>query len=400
MVEDLQQVYHDAIDAHELGDFSRAVALYDRILDQHPDADLVLYNKGLALYELEEYAAAGAAFRAAAAVRGDDADTWFNLGLALKQQGNFQEARHVYEQALDLQPDNVDIIYNLANCCREAGELEDAASWYGRLLILQPDHLAGINNYAGLCHRSGDYDRARELYRRLLLYRPEHPGAMHMLAALDGTASATPPSEYVRELFDHYSDHFEQSLLDKLEYRVPDLLFDLCSRFSRNCEFTDCIDLGCGTGLAGGVFRPLCKRLTGVDLSEKMTAVAAEKEVYDRLAAADVIEFLLAEDTCYDLFVAADVLAYMADLAPLFEAVAARSRPGAHFVFSTEHGEESGWQVRATGRFAHHPDFVTRMADRVGGRMIESRGEKLRREGGDWIRGDIYLVEFSGSRDG
>jgi len=398
MVEDLQQTYQDAIDAHELGDFERAIALYDRILTVHPDADLVLYNKGLALYEAERYAEAGSAFRLAAAIRGDDADTWYNLALSLKQQGHFEEARRIYERALELQPENVDIVYNLANCCREAGNLDQAASWYARLLVLQPDHLAGINNYAGLCHRRGDYDRARELYRRLLIYRPGHPGATHMLAALDGTASSTPPSEYVRDLFDHYSDHFEQSLLEKLDYRVPDLLADLFGRFPAG-EIDKCIDLGCGTGLAGVVFRTLCRRLYGVDLSEKMVAMAGKKGVYDALAACDVVAYLARAQNKFDLFIAADVLAYMADLVPLFEAVAGSAAPGARFVFSTEHTESPGWQVRATGRFAHHPDYVTEVITKTGGRLLCREGEKLRREGGSWIRGDIYLVEFPGGAE-
>lgn len=396
MAEDLQHIYSLALEAHEQEDFDRAVELHGRILARFPDADLVLYNQGLALYQLNRFVEAASVFARAAEIRDDDADTWFNLGLALKQDSRFSEARCAYERALKLAPDDVDIVFNLANCCREGGYQEQAAAYYDQLLHVEPDHISGLNNFAYLCHQRGEYGRAEELYHRLLNLRPDHPGAFHMLAALSGTADSTPANEYIRELFDQYSDTFEQSLVEKLEYRVPELLFDLLDRYDTGTSgYENCVDLGCGTGLAGIIFRPLCNRLTGVDLSEKMVAVAAEKEVYDTLVTADVVQFLLQGNTQYDLIIAADLLTYMADLEPLFQAVSQKNRPGSLFVFSTEHGEDPGWQVRLTGRFAHHPDYVAEAIEKCGGKIVCAEEAKLRREGKSWIRGDIYLVAFN-----
>jgi len=394
MAEELQQVYGRAIRAHEQGNFQRAVELYGRIVARFPDADLVLYNQGLALYELKRYAEAAEVFSEAAAIRGDDADTWFNLGLALKQVGRYDRARQAYERALQVQPDSGDLLFNLANCCREGGWPEQAVVYYQQLLALDPDHVSGLNNFAYLCHLQGEYTQAEKLYRRLLRLNPNHPGALHMLAALSGTAESTPPKEYVRDLFDQYSDSFEQSLLEKLEYRVPELLFALCARHGSATDYGNCLDLGCGTGLAGVVFRPRCSSLTGVDLSEKMVAVAADKGVYNTLATGDVVRFLLDDCQEYDLFVAADVLTYLADLEPLFEAIARRSSPGGRFVFSTEHGTGPGWQVRPTGRFAHHPEYVADVVKKCGGKIACAEEARLRREGEAWIAGDIYLAVF------
>ena len=396
MAEDLQQIYHQALAAHKQEDYAEAVELYGRILDHHPDADLVLYNQGLALYQLDRFAEAAAVFARAAEIRDDDADTWFNLGLALKQGQQYSEARPAYERALKLAPDDADILFNLANCCREGGYPEQAVVYYDQLVNIEPDHVSGLNNFAYLCHLRGEYGRAEDIYHRLLHLRPDHPGALHMLAALGGTADTTPANEYIRELFDQYSDTFEQSLLGKLEYRVPELLFDLVDRYTTSSSgYGNCVDLGCGTGLAGVLFRPLCKRLTGVDLSEKMVSVAAEKEVYDKLVTADVVEYLVQGNTQYDLFIAADLLTYMADLEPLFQAVSQKSLPESQFIFSTEHGDNSGWQVRPTGRFAHHSDYIAEVVRKCGGEIVCTQEADLRREGESWIRGDIYLAVFN-----
>jgi predicted TPR repeat methyltransferase len=396
MAEHLQQIYGLALEAHEQEYFEQAVQLYGRILARFPDADLVLYNQGLALYQLDRFADAAAVFARAAEIRDDDADTWFNLGLALKQDCRYPEARRAYERALKLVPGDVDIVFNLANCCRKGGYPEQAAAYYDQLLNVEPEHVSGLNNFAFLCHLRGEYGRAEKLYHRLLNLRPDHPGALHMLAALSGTAAGTPANEYIRELFDQYSDTFEQSLVEKLQYRVPELLFDLVDRYDPGTSgYENCVDLGCGTGLAGVIFRPLCNQLTGVDLSEKMVAVAAEKQVYETLVTADVVEYLLQGNTQYDLFVAADLLTYMADLEPLFQAVFQKSLPESLFVFSTEHGDDLGWQIQSTGRFAHHPDYVAEAIEKCGGKIVCAEEAKLRREGVAWIAGDIYLASFN-----
>ncbi len=397
MAEDLQQVYAQAIAAHESGAVEKAVALYGRIIDQFPDADLVLYNQGLALYELGRFGEAVTEFSKAAQIRQDDADTWFNLGLALKQDQQYPEAQAAYQRALQLQPQDSDVLFNLANCCREAGEPEQAALYYEQLLALEPENVSGLNNFAYLCHLQHEYVQAEALYRRLLKLCSDHPGALHMLAALNGTAEVTPANEYVRDLFDQYSDSFEKSLVQKLEYHVPELLFKLlqeCDSTEKKSGYTNCVDLGCGTGLAGVLFKPLCSQLTGVDLSGNMVAVAAEKQVYDRLATDDVVRFMQNEQQQADLFIAADLLTYMADLEPLFLAVAQKSSPGGLFIFSTEHGKDQNWQVRPTGRFAHHPDYIGDIAQKSGWRIVCSEKANLRKEGDAWVVGDIFILRF------
>ena len=398
MSEDLQQVYARALEAHDQEDFSKAAELYGQVLDRFPDADLVLYNQGLALYGLGRFAESAAVFARVAEIRQDDADTWFNLGLAMKQDHRHAEAVQAYEQALRLQPDGIDILFNLANCCREGGKLEQAAVYYQQLLAVEPRHVSGLNNFAYLRHLQGEYRRAEELYHRLLQLEPEHSGARHMLAALQGTAEESPANTYVRDLFDQYSESFEQSLLEKLEYRVPELLSACLHRaFPENSGYQHCLDLGCGTGLAGVIFRPVCRNLTGIDLSGKMVAIAREKGVYEKLATGDVVQFLQENQQRYDLIIAADVLTYLADLSPLFCSVAQRIRTAGLFVFSTEHGETPGWKIRPTGRFAHHYDYVVGLGKKFGAELVCSEKARLRKEGDDWIIGDLYILQFVGN---
>ncbi len=403
-VEDMQQIYASAIAAHENGDAATAVELYGRILAQFPDADLVLYNQGLALFELDRFREAATVFFKATEIRQDDADTWFNLGLALKEDHRYPEAINAYQRALQLQANDRDILFNLANCCREAEDTEQAANYYEQLLQLEPNHVSALNNFAYTCHLRQDYAQAGQLFQRLLKLRPDHPGALHMSAALSGKAGSTPTNEYVRDLFDQYSDTFEGNLVGKLKYHVPELLFDMLMRCEaerataeeRKLHYAHCLDLGCGTGLAGQLFRPVCASLTGVDLSVKMIDKAAGKGVYDKLIVDDVVRFMQREEQPdeqqYDLLTAADLFTYLADLEAMFLAARTIIRQDGLFVFSTEHGDGLDWQVRTTGRFAHHPDYVVELAERHGWHVICSEQAKLRREADVWVRGDIFVL--------
>ena len=393
MAEDLQQIYGQALEAHQAGDVERAVELYGRILAQFPDADLVLYNQGLALYDLDHFAKAATAFAKAAEIRNDDADTWFNLGLALKQDRRYAEAIRAYERALQLQPDNGKLLYNLACCYKDSGDHEQAIVFYKKTLESNPDDTAALNNLAYLKHRQGEFAEAKKYYQQLLDIKPNHPSANYMLAALGGQAVDTPPQEYVRDLFDQYSDNFESSLIGKLGYQTPQLLksrFDALEQ--KKAIYDKCLDLGCGTGLAGVAFRSVCKELTGVDLSEKMVEQAQEKQIYDRLEVGDILAFFDQHEGIFDLITAADVLTYLGDLFPLMQAVANNSDSGALFCFSTEKKMEPGWKLQTTGRFAHHIDYVLETASKAGWQLLFTETVDLRREGDAWIRGDIYIM--------
>ena len=109
------------------------------------------------------------------------------------------------------------------------------------------------------------------------------------------------PAGYVRALFDQYARHYDLSLLEGLDYRGPQLLFDAvmaaCDALGRDPWFDRALDLGCGTGLAGAVFAPRVDSLVGVDLSAAMIEQARRTGRYNQLHVADVLEFLAREGT-------------------------------------------------------------------------------------------------------
>ena len=149
---------------------------------------------------------------------------------------------------------------------------------------------------------------------------------------------------YVRRLFDQHAPDFDRALLERLDYRGPELLLDGGAAVGgQPMRLGSVLDLGCGTGLAGAAFRPFCDWLVGVDISPGMIEQARAKGLYDRLVVADLLEFLAGEAGAqYHLVLAADVFVYCSDLAPIAAAVAGVLAPGGLFAFTVETHDGSG----------------------------------------------------------
>jgi predicted TPR repeat methyltransferase len=223
--------------------------------------------------------------------------------------------------------------------------------------------------------RLGDRSGAIDAFDKAREADPEdYHGARLQLARLGGGNAAPAMSEaYVRRLFDQYSARYDAALTERLCYRGPSLLHDtiegVMQEAGRPLHFPAMLDLGCGTGLAGAVFRPFVECLAGVDLSPGMIAQAKSKGLYDRLATADLADFLAAEagnSAKYDLVLAADVFVYISDLTPIIAAAVRILAPEGIFAFTVETHSGDGMKLLPTLRYAHAEPYIRRALAEAG----------------------------------
>jgi predicted TPR repeat methyltransferase len=219
---------------------------------------------------------------------------------------------------------------------------------------------------------------------------------------LAGEGRATPPEQappaYVRGLFDGYAENFDSHLLNKLHYQGPELLYEsLQEILDDKSALLDVLDIGCGTGLAGTVFRQLAKGLDGLDISSAMLDKAAQRGIYDRLEQGEIVHRLTHLGQRYDLVVASDVLSYFGDLWPVLHAMYSVLKADAYSVFSVEKGETDGYRLRSTGRYQHHPAYVIAMAQRLGLETLLSREGILREQEGQPVKAVIFVLQRLGN---
>jgi predicted TPR repeat methyltransferase len=242
------------------------------------------------------------------------------------------------------------------------GDLAGAAEILEQVLETAPTFAGAWFALATIRETQGDRERAIAAFRAARDTDPQdYHGAQLRLARL-GAGEATPAmmERHVRRMFDQHAPRFEQSLLQQLAYRGPQLLLEAVMAVARTAgrpmRFVAMLDLGCGTGLAGAAFRAAVDRLTGIDLSAAMIEEARRKALYERLVTGELIGFLAAEagaQTRYDLVVAADVLVYIADLAGVAAAVSRVLAPSGLFAFTVETHAGDGVLLRQSLRYAH-----------------------------------------------
>src|SRR5204863_4015128 len=112
--------------------------------------------------------------------------------------------------------------------------------------------------------------------------------------------------------------------------------------------------------------KPRARELVGIDLSPEMVALAAARNIYDRLEVAELTGWLNAGTTSFDLAMSCDCLIYFGDLNEIIGAAARRIKPGSFIVFSLERGTQYPIRLTDTGRYAHHPDHLRDVASRAG----------------------------------
>jgi predicted TPR repeat methyltransferase len=214
-----------------------------------------------------------------------------------------------------------------------------------------------------------------------------HGARLHLARLGSGDATPAMTETYVRRLFDQHAPDFDQALLERLEYRGPELLREavasVCQMLGRPMSFAAMLDLGCGTGLAGQAFRPFAAHLTGVDLSPGMVEQARGKGVYNRLEAAELVQFLRGEPAkSYDLVLAADVFVYVADLAPALSGIRRVLTPDALLAFTVETYDGDGVQLAPTLRYAHGDGYVRAELGAAGLKPVRMSETSVRTEKG------------------
>lgn len=375
-------------------EYGRAVSCYRESLRISPEDPDVQYNLGNALRAIGDGDAALKAYSLALKYRPDFADAANNLGSLYAELGDFEQAANSYLIALEINPDMLNARKSLADAYFAAGKLEDAAECYGAVLAEDPDSEHAQMRQAAALFSLRRYDAAARAYERLVKLNPQHAAwANHVVAASRGDRPDRAPREYSERLFNEYAERFEKHLLEGLEYSAPSFLRQLLLTTPGGAgPYPEVLDIGCGTGLAGKVFRDIAGTLTGIDVARKMVDEARKKGVYDALYVGDAAECLDSLGSAYHLVLCADMLPYVGELTALFKSLSRHMVPGGKLLCSTEHCDGEGFVLRQTGRFAHSMEYILRIGALVGLELSGFQTTELRKEGGNWIIGGMYCL--------
>lgn len=247
----------------------------------------------------------------------------------------------------------------------------------GEVLLRQSALPAAIAEFQRALRLDPGLDRARYLAGCAWLEAGEAEKALALFESLDTTPDIeariarahairdAPRSDagYVRHLFDQFSADYDARMIGQLAYAAPQILADLAELVMPGRASLRILDLGCGTGLAGAVFKSRASQLDGIDLSPAMIDKARARGIYDSLRVGD-IETSLADR--YDLILAADTLVYLGALTALFRNVAAGLASDGYFLFTTEAKSGEGFELGPKRRWRHSEAYIRDQAAAAG----------------------------------
>jgi predicted TPR repeat methyltransferase len=190
---------------------------------------------------------------------------------------------------------------------------------------------------------------------------------------------------YVRHLFDQFSSDYDERMQGRLGYAAPQILRQLAMMLIIPFQDLDILDLGCGTGLSGAVFRNAKRRCDGLDLSPRMLEKARLTGAYDLLLEGDVEAPPAEFKGPYDLVMAADVLVYLGDLSAVFARVRERLKPDGMWLFTPERGDALPFELGPKRRYRHSQDYLKQLAERQGFEVCSLVECECRHEAGQGV---------------
>jgi predicted TPR repeat methyltransferase len=374
-----------------------AESFIEKAMALKPDLAEAWQVRGEILGHQQKFTEAVAAFTHAAELAPRYARPHHGAGVVLALQGDFAAAAAAMERALKLDPN-----YPEANCGAGAillrvGQASDAIPFYEKALAIDPGYLEARADLA-LAYEKADRLKDAAGQYEVLAGATVNDAFFRFQRASVGGGETPPaaPSELVARMFDKYARVFDEHLTKYLGYRAPQLIFQAVARAGPAHEL-DILDLGCGTGLCGQLFKPMAAKLIGVDLSPAMVQKARERDIYDRLVVADLLEITATLSERFDLVTASDVFCYLGDLSPIFQKVADLLRPRAFFAFTVEaigDGEsgDAGYLLRRTRRYAHSASYVQQLACRHRYELLSLDRTALRTENHQDVEGLIVVL--------
>ncbi len=325
------------------------------------------------------------------------AEAHFALSQYYQQTNDLARAKQHLDQSVQSKTHNQFIAeYNYGVLEYQRGHYSEALEHYHKSLQLNPHSFATCYNTASLYQKLKNYPKAIEYYKQALTINPEDETCKYLLSCLSSTdVPAQAPVEYIENLFDHYANYFEQELINDLNYKTPELLYDL---FINNTQAINLniLDLGCGTGLIGQQFKSLSNNLTGVDISKKMLNIAASKNIYNNLSHCDIEEFLINNNKLYDLIILGDVLVYYGDLKKIFAAIKNNLPPKGYVLFSIEtlanSTNQPNYLLDTTGRYKHNLNYIYSLATEQF-TIINQTHSSLRNQADESVPGSLVLLQ-------
>jgi predicted TPR repeat methyltransferase len=350
----------------------------------------IIIRLGMIRNSQKRYAEAIELYDQALHINASSLKALMNKGFALKFSGKLNEAIEIFKQASMLAPKVQNVWHVLASAQETNHDMEEAISSFEKAFAINPNVINTANHLVKLYRYVGRVDESIEVCKQILNVQPDNIKARYYIDAYNKHKSNDIPDRLPVEIAlnvysgENVGKKFDVSLRHTLNYQSPKILDQAVREVVEiPVQGIDILELGCGSGLCGSLFKDISKKLVGTDISADMLVAAREKQAYDQLYAADLIDVLADTSSQYDLIIAMDVLCFFGGLTEIFEKCSAKLNDNGVFGFSVvKPDNEVDLELNNHGHFAHSPDYLNRISKQADFEKIYLKEIIQRREMG------------------
>lgn len=383
---------------NQLGDYylrhekySEARDIFLKCVDKMPENTELNHRLGVAYFKLHDVKNAKLQFEKVLMLDYKHPEINQYYANTLLEIGDHEKAITYFFRQLERMP-LFETYYNLGVLFMMKDRLQDALLYFNKAEQMEPLSIATQLNLGNIYLKNNKIIDAIAYYENANNLKPNDPEIQHILSALQQQKIPDhAPAEYITHLFDQYAPYYDRHLMEALEYDAPQKMFQAVQ-----LEYLylpekqwKIVDLGCGTGLCGTLFKPFARKLIGVDLSKNMLAVARQKQIYDELIADDVTQALPQFSKC-DLILAADVFTYIGDLELTFKNAANALISNGLFIFTVEKTYEKPFLLQTSIRYAHSKEYLESLIAAHAFDVMQFDNIVLRKQKNEPVEG--YLV--------
>ncbi len=378
----------------ELNNYPLAIVYYQKRLAIQPHHRATQHQCGLAYFKNKSYTHSLALLKKVLTEAPEAPEIHYHLANAFLELGHYQQALAHYLQEIE-KHEHGDSYYNIGVILMYQERHQEALSYLKDAIRLAPLHVESYLNVATIYLKLNQHDAAINYYQKALELKPKDPEIEHILSALqDQHPKAIAPVEFVSHLFDQYAPYYDKHLTNYLHYQVPEHLFQsVMSVIHTEHPQWNILDVGCGTGLSGIRFKPLAKKLMGIDISANMIAIAQQTNVYDELHQG-ALPNQLHLFTDINLVIAADVFPYIGDLSTLFAKIYDLLLDQGLFCFTVEKGNhKEGYHLNPSIRYSHTAAYLKYLAQIYHFYILTFENIVLRQQHHQNIEGYLVILQ-------
>lgn len=389
-------------------------------------------EKGLILEALQAYDEALDAYIETTHMSAYFADGFCNQANIYLKQGHFDLAEDSYKRALALDKKFLQAHHNLASLLYKQGRKNEALEHYREAIIINPKHVESIYNLAVILEELGEYSEAAGMYFNVWalgmkndsldfriaatlqeLYRLSGDGKKQALDFAKGWVKNAPDNDVAKHTLDSFTgkksadmDKYSERLYDAFAPEYDETMKHLDSKVIQTAisllgkkRYKNVLDLACGTGTFGKMFKNRFNMITGVDISQKMLDQAQKTKAYQKLVHSSIGAFFDTTKKKYDLIMALEVSGYLDTLPLFFESVRTHLTADGVFIFSAENTEaDKDQELSLNGRYLYAPVYIEKMLHAAGLVQKEVIETDLRKEGTGYAKGFVIKAVLKPAR--